>query len=273
MGMMPRRTGGASVLAVTWLGVMASGCLSADENPISPTDDTQPPVMSPAFAIIDLQLGTGATAANSNFLTIESTVWLYDDTMPDNKGQLVDATSGVPVTFVLGGGQLIDGLDQGLPGMRVGGNRRLIVPPELAFGTTGAPGIPGNSSLVYEVQLQRVDEAPAFTITDTVVGTGTAAASGDSLIVEFSGWVYNPTAPENKGIPFDATNGNPSTLLLGSGQVIDGWEQGLIGMREGGMRTLIIPPELGFGSNGVGLIPPSSTLLFEIELLTVTKPS
>jgi peptidylprolyl isomerase len=249
-------------------GVFLAGC-SGSNNPTAPTDTTDP-VVEPDFAIIDLLVGSGVAAANFNFLTVEFTGWLYDDTQPDNKGAQFDGTAGTPITFVLGGSQVIPGWDQGLVGMRVGGERRLVLPSALAFGPFGSGSIPPNAPLVFDIQLVRVDEAPAFTIIDLVVGTGTAAASGNTLTVEFTGWVYDPTQPDNKGVQFDATNGNPSSVLLGAGVVIAGWDQGLVGARVGGQRRLIIPPELAFGSDTpTPLIPRNSTLLFDIDLLDV----
>ena len=108
-----------------------------------------------------------------------------------------------------------------------------------------------------------------FSITDIVVGTGAAAAIGNTLTVEFTGWLYDPSQPENKGTMFDATNGSPFPFVLGVGSVIAGWDNGLVGMRVGGQRRLVIPPNLGFGESGAGSIPPNATLLFEIELLSV----
>lgn len=254
---------GVRALALT--GVFLTGCLG---NPNTPTviTDTSDPVV---FSSIDLRIGTGVAAAIGDFLTIEFTGWLYDDTQPDNKGQQVVTTVGTPGTFVLGVGQAIAGFDQGLVGMREGGERRFIIPPALAFGSSGSGSIPPNATLVFDVELLRVDEAPSFTITDTVVGTGAVAANGDSLTVEYVGWLYDPTQPDNKGLEVDASDGTPFPFVLGVGQVIPGWEQGVVGMRVGGKRQLIIPPDLAYGSNGRGSIPPGATLVFDIELLTV----
>ena len=245
-------------------GALLTGCLG---NPNTP-DPILPP--EPAvFTIIDLSAGTGAAAADTDFLTIEFTIWLYDEMQPDSKGAQVSTTVGDPVTFVLGAGQAIAGLDQGLVGMRVGGERRLLLPPGLAFGAAGSPPVPPNASLVFDVMLLRVDEAPPFTITDIIVGMGAAAANGDSLTVEYVGWLYDPTQPDNKGTTVDASDGTPLPFVLGTGQVIDGWEQGVPGMRVDGQRRLILPPDLAYGSTGASGIPGGATLIFEIELLTI----
>jgi len=106
-----------------------------------------------------------------------------------------------------------------------------------------------------------------FSVTDLVTGTGTQATQGRSLTVSYNGWLYDPTQPENKGTRFD---GNPNfTFTLASGSVIAGWVQGVVGMRVGGQRRLVIPPALGYGAVANGAIPANSTLVFDITLLNV----
>jgi len=109
-------------------------------------------------------------------------------------------------------------------------------------------------------------------MTDTTIGTGAEATAGQHITVHYTGWLYDPAAPENKGRKFDSSKdrGDPFQFTLGVGQVIGGWDQGFAGMKVGGHRTLVIPPELGYGARGAGgAIPPNATLLFEVELLGV----
>ena len=106
-----------------------------------------------------------------------------------------------------------------------------------------------------------------FTITDLIVGTGVEADNGHTVTVEFTGWLYEPTAPQNKGTQFDTSDGNGFTFSLGERQVIRGWDAGIRGMREGGFRRLIIPPGLAYGEAGQGDIPGNATLIFEIYLI------
>jgi FKBP-type peptidyl-prolyl cis-trans isomerase FkpA len=119
--------------------------------------------------------------------------------------------------------------------------------------------------------------APAadLKIIDLQVGTGREVQSGRAAMVHYTGWLYDDKAPENKGKQFDtsANRGLPFGFIVGVGKVIKGWDQGILGMKVGGKRTLIIPPQLGYGDKNVGngLIPPNSTLLFDIELIEV-KP-
>ncbi|NBV16600.1 FKBP-type peptidyl-prolyl cis-trans isomerase [Janthinobacterium sp.] len=112
-----------------------------------------------------------------------------------------------------------------------------------------------------------------LTITDTVVGTGVAAAAGDTLTVTYTGWLYDASKPGNKGTQFDATAANVGfTFPLGIGRVILGWDRGLVGMQVGGTRTLAIPYDLGYGTAGsLPKIPGYAGLLFEVKLIGVTK--
>jgi len=114
--------------------------------------------------------------------------------------------------------------------------------------------------------------SPAFTQTDLRAGSGTEAVNGSVVTVEYSGWFYDQSQPDAKGVQFDTTTGRgPFTFTIGAGQVIAGWEQGVVGMHVGGLRRLIVPPSLAYGSSRVGLIPPNATLVFEIELTDVAS--
>tara|TARA_B100001123_G_C15201759_1_gene983662 strand:- start:847 stop:1266 length:420 start_codon:yes stop_codon:yes gene_type:complete len=103
-------------------------------------------------------------------------------------------------------------------------------------------------------------------VEDVTVGVGQAAQSGDAISVHYTGWLAS-------GKKFDSSRdrGTPFSFRLGSGQVIQGWDRGLIGMQVGGVRRLTIPPDQGYGNRevGGGLIPPNSTLIFEVELLSI----
>ena len=105
--------------------------------------------------------------------------------------------------------------------------------------------------------------------TDTRTGDGATATSGNKVSVHYTGWLYNNGA---KGTKFDSSvdRGQPFQFTLGAHQVIAGWDEGVAGMKVGGKRTLIIPPELGYGARGAGgVIPPNATLMFDVELLGV----
>jgi peptidylprolyl isomerase len=105
--------------------------------------------------------------------------------------------------------------------------------------------------------------------TDTKVGDGATAKAGDQCSMHYTGWLYVNDA---KGTKFDSSldRGKPFEFKLGVHQVIQGWDEGVAGMKVGGKRTLIIPPEMGYGARGAGgVIPPNATLIFEVELLAV----
>lgn len=111
-----------------------------------------------------------------------------------------------------------------------------------------------------------------FTQTDLRVGTGAEATNGRRVTVNYSGWLYAAGAVDNKGSLFDSSlsaGRTPFVFLVGGSQVIAGWDRGVVGMRVGGQRRLIIPPDLGYGAAGSGPIPGNATLVFDIELLSV----
>ncbi len=106
---------------------------------------------------------------------------------------------------------------------------------------------------------------------DSKVGTGKEALTGRTVSVHYSGWIFDAKAPKQHGVAFDSSVGRgPFSFPLGAGKVIKGWDQGVEGMKIGGKRTLVIPPELGYGTRGAGgVIPPNATLIFDVELLEV----
>jgi len=131
------------------------------------------------------------------------------------------------------------------------------------------PGAP-RLILTAAVALFAACSSSALKISDKTVGTGDEAVNGQVLTMHYTGWLY-----ENgqKGKQFDSSrNGRPFNFRLGAGEVIEGWDQGIRGMRVGGVRELIIPPEKAYGTRGAPPdIPPNATLLFEVELVAVGK--
>ena len=108
--------------------------------------------------------------------------------------------------------------------------------------------------------------------TDLAHGAGAAVAAGQYAIVQYTGWLYEPSAPDHKGKEFDSSlkSGTPFRFQLGAGQVIKGWDQGVAGMQIGGKRRLVIPPDLAYGDSGAGgVIPPGATLVFDVELVGI----
>jgi FKBP-type peptidyl-prolyl cis-trans isomerase len=107
--------------------------------------------------------------------------------------------------------------------------------------------------------------------TDLSPGNGAEIKSGQTALVHYTGWLYDAAAPENKGKQFDSSvGGEPFEFPLGAGAVIQGWDQGVVGMKVGGKRRLVIPPDMGYGARGAGgVIPPGATLVFDVELVEI----
>ena len=120
-----------------------------------------------------------------------------------------------------------------------------------------------------QTQGKTMTTASGLQITDTKVGTGAQPKTGQTCVMHYTGWLYENGA---KGAKFDSSldRGKPFEFQIGKGQVIKGWDEGVGTMQVGGERTLIIPPQLGYGARGAGgVIPPNATLLFDVELLGV----
>ncbi|MCK5903080.1 MAG: FKBP-type peptidyl-prolyl cis-trans isomerase [Cocleimonas sp.] len=111
-----------------------------------------------------------------------------------------------------------------------------------------------------------------FTKTDVKVGDGATAKTGQNVSVHYTGWLYQPNSAKQHGKKFDSSRdrGTAFVFPLGAGRVIKGWDQGVVGMKVGGQRTLIIPANMAYGSRGAGRdIPPNATLIFDVELVAI----
>lgn len=231
----------------------------------------------------------GPVAAAGSYVLIH-----YDATFPGAEDHVVDTSrtteeaGGPPIGFVLWSGQVIRGWDEGIAGMRAGEKRELIVPPHLiaaqAANMPGGSNFGGAPSTGLRFVIDLVDVLPGVVSETTRAGTvgGKTAEPGATIEVHYLGFI------EGRDTPFDhsrthapkpttdgsepATEGAPLRFKVGRGEVIAGWDLGLRGMREGEVRTLVIPPYLGYGSRGVGtVIPPDATLRYEIELVRVVE--
>lgn len=218
--------------------------------------------------VTDLEVGTGLKVENFQTLIVEYTGRFTDGSTFDSSDE-----KGEPFIFTLGIGQVIKGWDRGLVDMRVGGTRRLEIPSHLAFGkngqcfSNGECAVPGNTPVVYDVTV--IDVFDEVLVTDTVVGEGLTAEIGDVLVVEYIGQIS-----DENGEVFDASavSGGNYLFRLGTGAVIQGWDLGLSGMKQGGTRLLKIPPMFGYGGYGIpGKIPPFAVLYFKIQLVEVVK--
>jgi peptidylprolyl isomerase len=245
------------------------GGSSSNGNTAAPADNPS------GFSQTDTVLGTGALAGGTDIVGIRYTAWLYSASAADHKGTKIDnnLTGATPYVFVLGSHN-VKGLNQGVSGMKIGGQRTLILPASLALGAAGSTSVPPNSGLVFDVQLtdaQALAEAPAFGTVDTVVGTGAVAAAGKTANVKYSAYLYSSTAADHKGILVDtnATSTTNFSFKLGSTQVVTGFDQGVTGMKAGGKRIVTMPSKLAYGATGSGSIPANSGMVFTIELISV----
>jgi FKBP-type peptidyl-prolyl cis-trans isomerase len=147
--------------------------------------------------------------------------------------------------------------------------RRLIL--LAAFAALALPALADNASSATKDS--KLDATPEkLQITDLKQGDGAEAQTGKAVVVNYTGWLYDASAPEGKGKKFDSSLDRqvPFGFFLGEGKVIKGWDQGVVGMKVGGRRRLVIPPSLGYGERGAGgVIPPHATLIFDVDLLQV----
>jgi peptidylprolyl isomerase len=258
-----------------------------EEAPAAQSDSSaaQPPVDEDALTTesglqyLILEQGSGESPQPGDIVEVHYTGTLADGTVFDSSYE-----RGQPIRFPLGLGQVIPGWDEGIGLLQVGDKARLIIPPELAYGEAGAGGgvIPPNATLTFEVELVDIlpgpPEAPAevaaadYVTTDSGLqyydleqGSGPTPQAGQQVAVHYTGWLED-------GTMFDSSllRGQPFELIIGQGQVIPGWDEGVASMQVGTRRQLVIPPDLAYGESGAGgVIPPNATLIFEVELLEV----
>ncbi len=229
--------------------------------------------------VIDVLEGHGGLPEKGDIVSIRYTGWYLDGKQFDSTEKL-----GGPMKARIGKEELLPGLDEGVSSMRKGGKRILILPPDLAFGKEGRPGVvPPNAWVKFEVELVDIQPGPApilpwndagreivATLTglqfvDFEMGQGDFPELSNTVVVQYTGFL-------DDGTLFDSTyyQGGPVEFELSEKSIIPGLVEGLLSMQPGGKRKLIIPPFLGFGSKGFGkAIPPNATLIYDVELLEV----
>ena len=237
-------------------------------------------VTESGLAYYDLVNGDGEVAEEGHIVTNHFTLWMQGE---DEDHFIGNSQGGQPIRFEIGRADTVfPGWEEGVKGMRVGGVRYLVIPPELGFGDVGGGEIPPGTTLLMEIELVEVKEPvkmtevdPSdYTTTDSglmyydiVVGDGPSPKEGTTVVVHYTGWLED-------GTQFDSSvdRGEPFSFILGMGQVIPGWDEGLSTMKVGGKRQMKIPAELGYGEAGSGgVIPPGATLIFDVELLAIQE--
>jgi peptidylprolyl isomerase len=224
---------------------------------------TTPTTAAPKVAIKDIKPGKGRAAAEGDSVWVSYVGSLTNGTVFDS----TERNGGKPFPVVLGAGQVIKGWDQGLVGSKVGMQRELRIPYQLAYGEAGrSPSIPPKADLVFVVDvlavLKQGDEG-VVDVTELKKGNGAVVKEGSKITVNYVGTTVN-------GIEFDSTKkqGKPFTFTVGKHETLPGIDAGVVGMKKGGKRRLFIPPSLGlrYGNESV---PPNSPIFVEIEVLDV----
>jgi len=273
----------------------ASGLVGSPPKAVIP--DSPPPE---TLALTDLIEGIGRIVFEGDEVSVQYVGYDYET----GKKFASSWDEGKPLTFTLGDGEVIEGWESGLEDLEGGDRRELVIPPDMTKGSN-PPGIPQGRTVVFVVEpvpypvkakAGKVAAKPAkkakkpakkvtkpakktkpkvvppkgpppkkLVVKDLEEGSGPAAKKGDEVTVQYVGVGYE------SGKQFDASwdRGEPFTFTLGGNGVIQGWEQGVEGMKAGGRRELVIPPDLAYGSEGAGTIAPNATLVFVIDLLAI----
>jgi peptidylprolyl isomerase len=248
---------------------------SADFDLFAGFDEEDVQTTASGLRYIVLREGDGESVEPGRVVQFHVTGMLNDGTV-----FLDTRDRGSPASIPFGEPTGIAGLDEAMRLFTIGSRSRLILTPDLAFGDTGAQGVPPGSSVVIDLELVALapepPEAPTavaeddYTVTDSglkyydqVLGEGPELQVGQTALVDYTGWLEDGTLFDSS-IP----RGQPIPVVLGQGGVIQGWQEGLQGMQVGGKRQLVIPPELAYGEQGAGAsIPPNAVLIFEIEVV------
>ena len=241
---------------------------------------------------IDNKVGDGAEAKAHELVTIHFTGWmvkdstnLYGDWTNDSTqaiNKIADSRAmGKEIKFVLGEKSFIQGSDEGIEGMKVGGIRTIVIPYNLAYGEAGMGPIPPKTDIKLQVELLKVQEKINVKMWDVdpsklkttksglkyaiiKEGEGDNIKKGNVVTVNYSGFLED-------GTKFDSSveRDEPFSFVAGMKQVIPGWDEGVTLANKGSKIRLVVPPELAYGNMKVGTIPPNSTLTFDVEILDV----
>jgi peptidylprolyl isomerase len=283
--------GAIVILVAVVAGISDGSSKKMSDGSNGTVDDPDLKEITPGVKYRDLKEGSGEACSEGAKVKINYTGWIPDGTEFDSsKGR-------GPADFDLK--SLIPGWQIGIPGMKPGGIRKLVIAPEKGYGGQAKGKIPASSTLIFEVELISTSPGPrprrfpfpspaeldkqlsdgtspkaddpnlkpigdkGLQYRDIKVGDGPVVQAGASVLVDYAGWTLA------NGKVFDTSwkpGGDAFTASLSRG-VIVGWQQGIPGMKVGGVRKIVIPPELAYGRDGSGPIPPNATLVFEVEVL------
>jgi len=240
----------------------------------------------------EVKVGTGAEAKNGDLVEIHFKGWIIKDSSDLFSDWSVDSTKKAdliadsyamnqPMKFGLGTESFIKGSEEGIVGMKAGGQRAIVIPSNLAYGPQGMGPVPPNSSIRVLVELVSTKEAitaKMWEIDSTLFkttasglkyaiikeGEGELVKKEKQATVHYSGFLLD-------GTKFDSSveRDEPFTFVAGVGQVIPGWDEGVQLMKKGSKAKFIVPSNLAYGDRDLGKIPPNSTLIFDVEVLDV----
>lgn len=222
------------------------------------------------------QQESGRTVEKGDQVSVHYTGKFSNDSVFDSS-----IKRGVPFQFMVGAGEVIKGWDELMPMLQVGDRVKVVLPPELAYGSRKVGSIPPNSTLIFEIEVVKTTkprqvEPWILTSADTIAlpsglkyiihekGKGPIVAYGRRVSVHYIGYLPD-------GSKFDSSydRGKPIEFVAGAGSVIKGWDQGVMKLHKGERARLIIPASMGYGNKQVGPIPANSTLIFDVEIVDV----
>jgi FKBP-type peptidyl-prolyl cis-trans isomerase len=240
----------------------------------------------------EVKVGTGAEAKTGNLVEIHFKGWIIKDSSNLYSDWSVDSTKKAdliadsyamnqPMKFVLGTESFIKGSEEGIVGMKAGGQRTIVIPSNCAYGSQGMGPVPPNSNIRVLVELVSAKEATTAKMwdVDSTLFKTTASGLKYAIIKEGEGDFVTKekqTTVHYTGFLLDGTRfdssverDEPFTFVAGVGQVIPGWDEGVQLMKKGSKAKFIVPANLAYGDRDLGKIPPNSTLIFDVEVLDV----
>lgn len=220
-------------------------------------------------AVEDLDLGDGQAVSPGDFVEIAYQGWHANEDASKGDVFISSEESGAPARLLLGAGMVNEGLDRGLVGMKPGGRRQMVVPPELGYGKRGKDGVRPDATLIYEVELLTVYQVDSETLRE---GQGAPLAAKQRATFHYTGWLDAGDGAKGEEFHDSRTLSSPITAMLGAFKLQPGMELALLGMRRGELCRVHVPSELAFGSRGWHrgprtLVPPDTDVIYEIEVL------